>query len=74
MFISQSDFLRSLYQMYSLFSETRFVFELQGKNREGYYHLVIISNKYTTVSNEDGTFSFFCYDLNSSMYKNKLTL
>ena len=50
------------------------MFELQGKNGGVYCHLVVISNKYTMVSNEEGTFSFFCYDLNSSMYKNKLTL
>ena len=44
-----------------------------GKNSV-HGRLVLISNNYTKVSNEHGTFLFFCYALNSSMYKNKLTL
>ena len=36
--------------------------------------LKLISNNYTKVTNENGTFSFFCYDLNSSMCKKELTL
>ena len=38
------------------------------------YQLKLISNNYTKVTNENGTFSFFCYDLNSSMCKKELTL
>ena len=39
-----------------------------------YRKLVLISNNYTEVSDENGTLSFFFYDLKGSIYKNELTI
>ena len=67
-------FLWSFYEIDSLFIVTWFLLQLQGKNSEVHGRLVLISNNYTKVSNKHRTFLFFCYDFNSSIYKNKLTL
>ena len=36
--------------------------------------IVLISNNYTEVSDENGTLFFFFYDLKGSIYKNELTM
>ena len=36
--------------------------------------LVLISNNYTEVSDENGTIFFLFYDLNDSMYKSEPTM
>ena len=45
---------------------TCFFCELLGENSREY--------NYTEVSDEDGTLSFFFYDLKGSMYKDELTM
>ena len=51
-----------------------FFCELLGENGREYRKLVLISNNYTEVSDENGTIFFFFYDLNDSMYKNEPTM
>ena len=58
----------------SVFMVTCFFCELLGENGKEYRKLVLISNNYTEVSDENGTLSFFFYDLKGSMYKNELTM
>ena len=51
-----------------------FFLRASGENGKEYRKLVLISNNYTEVSDENGTLSFFFYDLKGSMYKNELTM
>ena len=58
----------------SVFMVTRFFCELLGENAREYRKLDLISNNYTEVSDENGTLSFFFYNLKCSTYKNELIM
>ena len=65
------EFLGPFYQTDSVLMMTWFSRELLGENGGEYRKLVLI---YTEVSHENGSLSFFFYDLKGSMHKNQLPM
>lgn len=60
---SRKNFMGASYLTDSVFMVTGVLYELQGENAGGHCKLVVISNNYTEVSDENGILFFFCYDL-----------
>ena len=69
----ETNFLEPFYQVKLIKYLWWHVFfcEVLGENGREYRKLVLISNNFTEVSDENGTIFFFFYDLNGSIHVQK---